>query len=90
MLGGWDVREVLPSRAQILKERKGTWLFKSAVFIELGSDFTIAEALALEIITQIRSERIFPLQKRPHGAGSWAACFVKNRGLASLIRRFLN
>ena len=33
------------------------WLFKSEVFIELGSDFTIAEALVLEIITQIRRER---------------------------------
>lgn len=33
------------------------WLFKSEVFIELGSDLTIAAGLMLEIITQIRKER---------------------------------
>lgn len=37
------------------------WVFKSEVFIELGSDLTIAEALVLEIkITQIRKERESP------------------------------
>ena len=45
--------------------RKGMWLFKPEVFIELGSDLTTAEALVLEIITQIRKERIFLLFPPP-------------------------
>lgn len=35
------------------------WLFKSQVFIELGSDLTITAALVLDIITQISKEREF-------------------------------
>lgn len=36
------------------------WLFKSEIFIELGPDLTIAEALVMEIITQVRKENLPP------------------------------
>lgn len=41
------------------------WLFKSEVFIELGSDLTIAAGLMLEIITQIRKENLSPYKTPP-------------------------